>query len=192
MDSASGAALLCSNGNDLPTTAAIAGASANHPDLRGAFCEAESLRLEAEFLAQRNSSRVQGQQDGGLSGPNAIGMDAAGSNHRHPTSIGIALSGGGVRAAAFHCGLFWALAAEGMMKDVLHMSAVSGGGYTAASLATHIVQSWEEVATAQSVDAWYQEVVARTILRMQHNIGFIARCAKPQWSYTSKTLREEV
>lgn len=87
--------------------------------------------------------------------------------------IAIALSGGGTRAAAFHCGVLWALADGGLMKDVMHMCAISGGGYTAASLMTHIYQMSAEAESAPSLDAWYQRVVARTVLRMQENIGYL-------------------
>ena len=87
--------------------------------------------------------------------------------------IAIALSGGGTRAAAFHCGVLWALADGGLMKDVMHMCAISGGGYTAASLMTHIYQMSAEAESAPSLDAWYQRVVARTVLRMQENIGHL-------------------
>src|SRR6266568_2111665 len=41
--------------------------------------------------------------------------------------IGLALSGGGVRAMAFHCGVLRWLAQTGRMEDVAHVSSVSGG-----------------------------------------------------------------
>lgn len=42
-------------------------------------------------------------------------------------AIGLALSGGGVRAAAFHAGVMRYLAEKGLLEDVLHVSSVSGG-----------------------------------------------------------------
>jgi len=42
-------------------------------------------------------------------------------------NIGIALSGGGVRAAVFHAGVMRWLAAKGLLGDVIHISTVSGG-----------------------------------------------------------------
>ncbi|WP_035877457.1 patatin-like phospholipase family protein [Cupriavidus sp. amp6] len=42
-------------------------------------------------------------------------------------SIGLALSGGGVRAAAFHAGVIKYLAEQRRLEDVLHISSVSGG-----------------------------------------------------------------
>ncbi|HPF07510.1 MAG TPA: patatin-like phospholipase family protein, partial [Spirochaetota bacterium] len=41
--------------------------------------------------------------------------------------IGLALSGGGVRAAAFHSGVLKYLAEKGKLEDVNHISSVSGG-----------------------------------------------------------------
>lgn len=41
--------------------------------------------------------------------------------------IGLALSGGGVRAAAFHAGVLKYLAEKGMLEDVTQISSVSGG-----------------------------------------------------------------
>ncbi|MGY6268822.1 patatin-like phospholipase family protein [Achromobacter denitrificans] len=42
-------------------------------------------------------------------------------------SIGLVLSGGGVRAAAFHAGVLKYLAERDMLKEVVHVSSVSGG-----------------------------------------------------------------
>lgn len=41
--------------------------------------------------------------------------------------IGLALSGGGVRAAAFHSGVLKYLAEKGKLEDINHISSVSGG-----------------------------------------------------------------
>jgi NTE family protein len=41
--------------------------------------------------------------------------------------IGLALSGGGVRAAAFHAGVLYWLAEHGRLEEVRHISSVSGG-----------------------------------------------------------------
>jgi len=42
-------------------------------------------------------------------------------------AIGLALSGGGVRAAAFHAGVLRYLAEKGFLEKVVHVSSVSGG-----------------------------------------------------------------
>lgn len=46
--------------------------------------------------------------------------------------IGLALSGGGYRAAAFHVGTLKALNKLGLLKDIDVISSVSGGSITAA------------------------------------------------------------
>jgi hypothetical protein len=48
--------------------------------------------------------------------------------------VGLALSGGGVRSAAFCLGALQALEATGVLKRVDYMSTVSGGGYIGCSL----------------------------------------------------------
>ena len=47
-----------------------------------------------------------------------------------PPTIGIAMSGGGIRSAAFNLGVLHALHDKGILRDVDVMSAVSGGSYT--------------------------------------------------------------
>lgn len=44
-----------------------------------------------------------------------------------PFSMGLALSGGGVRAAAFHAGVLRYLAERGLLESIAHVSSVSGG-----------------------------------------------------------------
>lgn len=46
--------------------------------------------------------------------------------------IGIALSGGGFRASIFHIGVFKALAKNGYLNNIKHISTVSGGSFTIA------------------------------------------------------------
>ena len=55
-------------------------------------------------------------------------------------TIGVALSGGGIRSAAFCLGALQALEVAGALKHVDYLSTVSGGGYTGAcwsSFAAH-------------------------------------------------------
>jgi hypothetical protein len=47
---------------------------------------------------------------------------------------GLALSGGGIRSAAFACGVLEALARKGKLGSFDYMSSVSGGGYAASAL----------------------------------------------------------
>ena len=52
----------------------------------------------------------------------------------HAPGTGLALSGGGIRSAAFSLGVIQALVARDLFKRMDYVSSVSGGGYTAASL----------------------------------------------------------
>ncbi|NQV15304.1 ThiF family adenylyltransferase [bacterium] len=52
-------------------------------------------------------------------------------------SIGLALSGGGSRAIAFHLGCLRALNDRGTLKDITHLSTVSGGSVIGAMYAYH-------------------------------------------------------
>lgn len=56
-------------------------------------------------------------------------------------AIGVALSGGGMRAMAFHAGVFRWLAETERMEDVAHISSVSGG--TLAAGLVFAVNSWK-------------------------------------------------
>jgi len=104
--------------------------------------------------------------------------------------IGLALSGGGVRASAYHCGVLWALASQGLMKDVQHLASVSGGAYTAVPLATHFVHEAMESPPEGNLDQWYSAVVARTVLRMQRNIDYVIGCTnrRAPWKPGSKLI----
>lgn len=56
--------------------------------------------------------------------------------------IGLALSGGGIRAMAFHCGVLRWLAENGQLEDVSHISSVSGGSLFAGLIFTINELKW--------------------------------------------------
>jgi NTE family protein len=56
--------------------------------------------------------------------------------------IGLALSGGGVRAATFHMGVLKRLAAEGLLERVSVVSTVSGGSLVTAAVMTEAGMKW--------------------------------------------------
>ena len=66
-----------------------------------------------------------------------VEVDDAG-NARNPADslVGLALSGGGVRSAAFNLGLLQSLHEDDLLRHVDYMSTVSGGGYVGASLSS--------------------------------------------------------
>jgi len=91
----------------------------------------------------------------------------------------VAFSGGGMRAAAFQAGVLWRLAESNRLKDVEYLTAVSGGGYIAAAFASHCLGAGLGPESAGDVKAWYLDVVAKTICRMQRNAGnFVRDCVK--------------
>lgn len=89
--------------------------------------------------------------------------------------IGVSFSGGGVRAASFDTGVLWKLGELGLLKHVDHLSAVSGGGYTACSWMTHVAASEQGPPTGdiEKLDAWYSMALTWMITRMQDNIGYL-------------------
>jgi len=59
---------------------------------------------------------------------------AAGSVPPDAPLVGLALSGGGIRSAAFNMGVLQALSHRGLLAQVDYLSSVSGGGYIASCL----------------------------------------------------------
>lgn len=57
-------------------------------------------------------------------------------------AIGLALSGGGVRAAAFHAGVLRYLAEQRLLEKVVHVSSVSGGSLFAGMVFQHGHYRW--------------------------------------------------
>lgn len=57
-------------------------------------------------------------------------------------AIGLALSGGGVRAAAFHAGVLRYLAERGLLEKVAHVSSVSGGSLFVGMVFQHGNYRW--------------------------------------------------
>ena len=53
-------------------------------------------------------------------------------------TVGLALSGGGIRSAAFCLGASQALAEHGIIANIDYLSTVSGGGYTGAAITSHM------------------------------------------------------
>ncbi|CAE7909719.1 yop-1, partial [Symbiodinium necroappetens] len=95
-----------------------------------------------------------------------------------PESFSIALSGGGIRAAAFQAGVLWRLAHAEQLQDVEYLAAVSGGGYLASSFASHLAAAERQPqtgATRQEVADFYLDVLAKTFCRMQRNAGGFLR-----------------
>ncbi|ANY77098.1 hypothetical protein BB934_01755 [Microvirga ossetica] len=56
--------------------------------------------------------------------------------------LGLALSGGGIRAAVFHLGVLRRLAEENLLESVSHLSTVSGGSLVTAAIFAHSEWVW--------------------------------------------------
>ncbi len=63
-------------------------------------------------------------------------------------TIALALSGGGFRATLFHIGVIYFLRQSGRLKDVTHITSVSGGSI----LAAHMVMNWDRYNVSCSKD----------------------------------------
>jgi choline dehydrogenase-like flavoprotein/predicted acylesterase/phospholipase RssA len=62
-----------------------------------------------------------------------IARVSADENQR-PATVGLALSGGGIRSATFAVGVLQALAGKGRLREIDYLSTVSGGGFTGSFL----------------------------------------------------------
>jgi len=67
--------------------------------------------------------------------------------------VGLALSGGGMRAAAFHLGVLRCLATRGAMETVIRLSTVSGGSLITAAIMAQSGMKWPS--SPQYLDATY-------------------------------------
>jgi NTE family protein len=75
--------------------------------------------------------------------------------------LGLALSGGGFRAAFFHLGVLARLAETGLLRQVEVISTVSGGSIIGALYYLHVKDLLENVDEGSVSDAHYVDIVAR-------------------------------
>src|SRR5690606_40032958 len=114
-------------------TAQAPRASADAPVDAG---RAERDRMEQELIAARREAC-------GLPGP---GEQDSGA------TVGMALSGGGIRSATFSLGVLQALAAAGILRRSDYSSTVSGAGYTGGFLGA-LLRAPARATRASSADA---------------------------------------
>ncbi|KAH8070458.1 zinc finger protein [Aureococcus anophagefferens] len=143
------------------------------PDAEAGCCDDDGIDAptpkdtlsEAELLAEEDAS-VEKRRG-------ALGLKPA-STH----GLGLCFSGGGVRAASFDCGVLMKMGELGLLKEVDHLSAVSGGGYTASAYLTHL-QYCEAPCPkgGKAADDWFRLRTAELVARMQDNIGYLITCA---------------
>src|SRR5690625_2560909 len=78
-----------------------------------------------------------------------------------PRKVGLALSGGGLRAAFFHLGMLAHLADNGVLRHVEVISAVSGGSIIATLYYLHVKQLLESTHDSKITDADYRSIIER-------------------------------
>jgi predicted acylesterase/phospholipase RssA len=87
-----------------------------------------------------------------------VGGPPVSEEREHP-KLGLALSGGGHRAAFFHIGVLAKLAELGLLRPVQVISTVSGGSIIGALYYLHVKNVLESKTDAEIVDADYVKVV---------------------------------
>jgi NTE family protein len=77
-------------------------------------------------------------------GESMVATSSVNEGHRPTTAVstGLALSGGGIRAAVFHLGVLRCLAEHGVMERVTHLSTASGGSLIVAAIVTTSGMRW--------------------------------------------------
>ena len=88
--------------------------------------------------------------------------------------LALALSGGGVRAAAFHCGVLQRLAVEGLLESTTFVSTVSGGSLVAGLMLCQNGHRWP------ASDEFLSEIVPSVRRRLT--------TATLQWSYAWRSV----
>jgi NTE family protein len=109
-----------------------------------------------------------------------------------PTSkIGLALSGGGFRAAAFHLGVLKRLEEVGLLPHISVVSTVSGGSITGALYALRCAQQGDGAPGSYPVDAVIEEVqdLATCNLRGQALFGSPGRVLRTLGSLVTRRVR---
>ncbi|MEO6039599.1 MAG: patatin-like phospholipase family protein, partial [Saprospiraceae bacterium] len=91
--------------------------------------------------------------------------------HRHGEKIGLALSGGGFRAALFHIGVLARLAESGLLKYVEVISCVSGGSIIGAYYYLHLKNLLEQYPDSEITDEQYVGIVKRIEKEFLANIN---------------------
>lgn len=104
--------------------------------------ELRAIMSRRRTLGIQTPSTVQEAQgcDVGVRGDDASALGSGGviDVRSLRDSLGVAFSGGGIRSAAFSCGVLTALAGRGVLPRVDYLSCVSGGGYATTAFLTHL------------------------------------------------------
>ncbi len=107
-------------------------------------------------------------------------IDPTGQHRPRPDArVGFGLSGGGIRSATFCLGLFQALAARRLVREIDYMSTVSGGGYFGSFLTALFTRGWvrgvddaEAVVAGRAADA--APFASRVFRHLRDNSRYLA------------------
>src|SRR5918996_2070310 len=115
-----------------------------------------------------------------------MASSAADPSQQDRVKLGLALSGGGFRAAFFHIGVLARMAQIGLLRHVEVISTVSGGSIVGALYYLHVKRLLESKPDAEIADADYTDIVgaivdeffagteqnlrARTFADLRHNV----------------------
>jgi hypothetical protein len=106
------------------------------------------LQSQSDSNSFSESKSVDGAADAISDEENSIPLD----------TIGLALSGGGIRSATFCLGILQAMAKSGWLKKVDLLSTVSGGGYIGGFLGKFFDNASPEIVTASLSDSRSREI----------------------------------
>ena len=109
----------------------------------------------------------------------------------HRPKVGLALSGGGFRAAAYHLGVLKRLEETGVLSHLSIMSTVSGGSITGAAYALHCSQHGDGTPGSYSIDALIREIreVVTHNLRGEALFGGVSQVIQTALSFIPGKVR---
>jgi len=114
---------------------------------------------------------------------NETPADADGGEQRlPPDTVGLALSGGGIRSATFCLGVLQALAEKNKLRGIDMLSTVSGGGFTGGFLGRLFTRLSREVGDkAGRVQKVLADTGSEEIWWLRRNANYLAAAGRPEW-----------
>ncbi len=135
--------------------------------------------LESDAVRQRRITAKCPPADASAARPG----DEASSKDRLPSdTVGLALSGGGIRSATFSLGVLQALAEKDKLRCVDILSTVSGGGFTGGFLGRLFTRLGEDVADkAGRVQQVLADTTSAEMWWIRRHANYIAAGGRPEW-----------
>ena len=136
----------------------------------------ESLEAHA-VMARRSSARCKVESSSGTPAD-----DDSGEARLPPDTVGLALSGGGIRSATFCLGVLQALAEKNKLRAIDMLSTVSGGGFTGGFLGRLFTRLDKEVGDkAGRVQRVLGDTSSEEIWWLRRNANYLAAAGRPEW-----------